>query len=77
MGRPDDAETLLQRSMELLGQVGDNYGLACAQLSLAELYSRRGEHGRGADLLATCRPVFERLGAALELARAQALEPAG
>ncbi len=76
-GRPDDAETLLQRSMELLGQVGDNYGLACAQLSLAELYSRRGEHGRGADLLATCRPVFERLGAALELARAQALEPAG
>ena len=75
-GQTGDAEGLLQRSIELLGQVGDNYGLACAQLSLAELYGRRGEQERSVALLATCRPVFERLGAALELARVQALAPA-
>jgi len=73
----DDAMALLKESIALLGEVGDNYGLACAQLCLAELCSSRGEHELAAELLAQCRPVFERLGAALEMARAQALVPAG
>jgi len=72
----EDAIALLKESIALLSEVGDNYGLACAQLCLAELYSSRGEHELATELLAQCRPVFERLGAALEMARAQALEPA-
>ncbi len=73
----DDGMALLKESIALLSEVGDNYGLACAQLCLAELYNSRGEHELAAALLAQCRPVFERLGAALEMARAQSLEPAG
>lgn len=73
-GRDDDARSLLDRSIELLTEVGDDYGLACAQLSLAELHYRHGEVERGAHLLADCLPILERLGAALELKRAQALQ---
>ena len=73
----DEAMALLKQSIAMLSEVGDNYGLACAQLCLAELHSSRGETELAAALLEKCRPVFERLGAAHELARAQSLEPAG
>ena len=73
-GQTDEAERELQRAIQILSQVGDNYGLACAQLSLAELCSHRRDADRRAQLLAECIPTFERLGAALELARAQTLQ---
>lgn len=67
------AEECLTRSIDLLAQVGDNFGLACAQLSLAEAYSAEGKHTQRDDLLTTCVPVFERLGARPELERANQL----
>ena len=66
-GRVDEAERELQQAIRILTDIGDNYGLACAQLSLAELCSHRRDADRRAQLLAECIPTFERLGAALEL----------
>lgn len=71
-GQPERAEAELQRAVELLRQVNDEYGLACAQLSLAELYERQQQFEPRDALLRTCTPVFERLGATVELQRAQA-----
>ena len=73
-GRVDEAERQLQEAIQILTGIGDDYGLACAQLSLAELCSHRRDADRRAQLLAECIPVFERLGAALELSRAQTLQ---
>jgi tetratricopeptide (TPR) repeat protein len=72
-GQLEEAEEHLLRSIGILTDVGENYGLACAQLSLAELYRRQGQAERAEPLLAACLPVLESLGAALELARAQVL----
>ena len=72
-GRTDDAERDLQRAIHILTEVGDNYGRACAQLSLAEVCSHASDAARRSQLLGECIPVFDRLGAALEMARAQAL----
>ena len=72
-GQTDEAERELQRAIQILSQVGDNYGLACAQLSLAELCSHASDAERRSQLLAESMPVFERLGAALEMGRAQTL----
>jgi hypothetical protein len=72
-GRTDDAERELQRAIHILSDVGDNYGRACTQLSLAEVCSHARDAARRRQLLDECIPVFERLGAAHELARAQTL----
>jgi len=69
-GALDEARVHLDQSIALLGQVGDNYGQACAQLTLAEWLTLRGDIGQRDALLELCVPVFERLGAALELQRA-------
>ena len=74
-GNPVVARTHLDQSIELLGQVGDNYGLACAQLSLAEWHNSAGESVERDALLAQCLPIFDRLGASLELERVQDLLP--
>ena len=37
--RVDEAERHLQEAIQILTDIGDDYGLACAQLSLAELLS--------------------------------------
>lgn len=68
-GRLDEAETNLERAISLLSEVGDNYGLACTQLSLARLQNEQ----RRESLLRECLPVFEQLGAAIELEQAHAL----
>ena len=73
VGRTDDAERELQHAIHILTEVGDNYGRACAQLSLAEVCSHASDAARRAQLLGECMPVFERLGATLEMARAQTL----
>ncbi|HMT20666.1 MAG TPA: tetratricopeptide repeat protein, partial [Promineifilum sp.] len=65
-GRLDQAEASLEKATGLLRGVGDDYGLACAQLSLAELYDGQGQTAPRNDLLTVCMPVFERLGATIE-----------
>lgn len=72
-GRPDQAEASLEKATDLLREVGDDYGLACAQLSLAELYDGQGQIAPRNDLLTACMPVFERLGATIEMGRAEEL----
>ena len=51
-GDVDEAERELQQAIRILTDIGDNYGLACAQLSLAELCSHRRDADRRAQLLA-------------------------
>lgn len=64
----------LHEAIVLLGNVGDNYGQACAQLTLAEVFNATGDPEiQKTQLLQKCIPVFEQLGAAIELARAQVL----
>ena len=72
-GQPEASEANLQQAIELLEKVGDDYGLACAQLSLAEVYDRSKQFRRRDELLDQCVPVFTRLGATIEIARAQPL----
>jgi len=68
-GRLEEAESNLEKAISLLSEVGDNYGLACTQLSLARLQNEQ----RRASLLRECLPVFEQLGAAIELEQAHSL----
>ncbi|RIK21931.1 MAG: hypothetical protein DCC51_05715 [Anaerolineae bacterium] len=64
----------LEQAIKLLGNVGDNYGLACARLSLAELADDSiASRMARIQLLNDCIPEFERLGAAIELERARML----
>lgn len=72
-GRYEEAQTALERSIELLSGVGDDYGLACAQLSLAELGTGLHDDQDRETLLRESLLVFERLGASIELARARHL----
>lgn len=67
-GQTDEAEAHLEKAIALLQSVGDNYGLACTQLSLAQLRAERTE-----SLLRECMPVFERLGAKLEMEQVYSL----
>jgi tetratricopeptide (TPR) repeat protein len=73
MGQQEASEAILQEAIQLLEKVGDDYGLACAQLYLAEVYDRANKIGRRDELLDQCVPVLARLGASLELARAEIL----
>jgi tetratricopeptide (TPR) repeat protein len=72
-GQYGDAEDNFLKAIELLQNLGDNYGLACAQLALARLYDGRQEYARRDELLQECSLVFERLGAAVELKQSQLL----
>ena len=72
-GKIDEAESHFEQAITLLKDMGDNYGLACAQLSLAELKSTQNDQTRQLELLRECLPVFERLGAEIEQRRARAL----
>jgi tetratricopeptide (TPR) repeat protein len=67
------AEASFQKAVELLQSVDDKYGLACAQLSLAEYYDSHEQFELRDNLISECRPVFERLGAAMELERLRPL----
>ncbi len=72
-GRINEAGQYFEQAIRLFSGVGDNYGMACAQLSLAELHD--GQQGKGQRdlLLAECLPVFERLGAQIDAERARKL----
>lgn len=70
----DEAQFTLEQALDTLREVSDEYGLACGQLSLARLYDLRGEPDAAQAELANCIPVFERLGATLDLAAARELQ---
>ncbi len=67
------AETAFLKAVELLQTVDDRYGLACARLSLASHYHRAGQPAQCDALIAECRPIFEQLGAMMEIERLQKL----
>lgn len=70
----DEAQYTLEQAQETLREVSDEYGLACSQLSMARLYALRDEPEAVEGELANCIPVFERLGATLDLATARELQ---
>lgn len=70
----DEAQYTLEQAQETLREVSDEYGLACSQRSLAYLYALRDEPEAAEAELANCIPVFERLGATLDLAAARELQ---
>jgi hypothetical protein len=57
----------------ILREVGQDYGEALSQLSLARFLVGQGRPDEARQALERCVPVFERLGAALDLARAREL----
>jgi tetratricopeptide (TPR) repeat protein len=69
----DLAEAQFGMALDLMKQVGDDYGLACTQLGLARLYHRMNHTDLRDTLLSECVPVFQRLGAILELDDAEIL----
>lgn len=72
-GQADPAAERLLQSIEIQAEVGDEYEKARSQLSLARLYISQTRSDDGAALLDQCTPVFERLGAALDLDAARTL----
>jgi predicted ATPase/class 3 adenylate cyclase len=71
-GQTEAAEASLEKAIGLLRNVGNDYGLACSQLFLAQLHGHRQAERRD-NLLRECLPTFERLGALIEMEQAQAL----
>jgi len=65
------ADAYLNRAIDVLTQVGDEFGLASAQLALAELST--ADLAQRESLLRQCVPTFDRLGAAPEMERARQL----
>jgi class 3 adenylate cyclase/tetratricopeptide (TPR) repeat protein len=72
-GQFDRAEEHIDRSLEILESVGDEYRLARSQLSLAELHIAQGKPMAARVALEQCIPAFERLEAALDLSTAREL----
>jgi class 3 adenylate cyclase/tetratricopeptide (TPR) repeat protein len=72
-GNEAGAEASFLKAVELLQTVDDRYGLACARLSLAAHYHRAGQYEQRDELIGECRPIFEQLGATLEIERLQEL----
>ncbi len=70
----DQAKEYLQESISILEEVGDAYEGACTRLSLAQVHAYRAESTECLVALDHCIPVFERLGAALDLPAARALQ---
>ena len=73
LGQFEQAQGHLYASLALLEQVGDEYEEARSQLALARLHASKGEQPASLAALERCMPIFERLGAALDLVAAQAL----
>jgi predicted ATPase/class 3 adenylate cyclase len=69
------AENDFSEAINLLKQVGDDYGLALTQLELARLYFQWDEFGRCHTLVDEILPTFERLGASIEVESARSLIP--
>jgi adenylate cyclase len=72
-GRFKQAQNYLQASRSLLSELGDEYEEARSLLALGQLYARQDEPEPGLAALEQCIPIFERLGAALDLDAAHRL----
>jgi predicted ATPase/class 3 adenylate cyclase len=72
-GRKDDAGEAVDRAVELLGEVQDEYGTAQALLLRAELNLARGQTEASLADLARVEPVLERLDAVIDLAFVRSL----
>jgi class 3 adenylate cyclase/tetratricopeptide (TPR) repeat protein len=72
-GQLERAQQFLDGSIAILEQVQDHYEWARSLLALAELEYQRGDLAQCSHALDRCAPVFERLGAMLELGRVQDL----
>jgi len=72
-GQLERAQQLLDGSIVILEQVQDHYEWARSLLALAELEYQRGDLAQCSHTLDRCAPIFERLGAMLELGRVQNL----
>ena len=72
-GQIQDAREYLDKSISILGQAKDEYECARSVLALAHLSCSQGEVDRCVEALDRCQPVFERLGASLEVAEGNAL----
>ncbi len=70
----DRAEEYFQQSISMLSEVGDEYGQARSRLALAQLRVNQGDVVDALSDLDWSVPVFERLGAALDLAMAHELQ---
>jgi adenylate cyclase len=67
------AITHLQQSLAIRTETGDVYESARTQLSLAHLHHAKQDEGQAHTFVECCHPVFEQLGATLDLADALAL----
>jgi tetratricopeptide (TPR) repeat protein len=72
-GRFETAIEYLYESIAILEQVGDEYEQARSQLSLAMLHASLGDCQSAGSAVEACLPVFERLGAKLDLDGARTL----
>ncbi len=70
-GQLERAGQLVDESIAILEQVQDHYEWARSLLAQAELAYQRGDLAQCGHALDRCGPVFERLGATLELDRMQ------
>jgi tetratricopeptide (TPR) repeat protein len=75
-GDPDDARTLINESIEISGRIGAEYERARALLSLGSVLQVIDEDRAASRAITGARVVFERLGAAVDLEAARALEAA-
>ncbi len=69
----DVSETHLKHSLDILEEMGDDYQQAQTQLALAQLYTQYQHSHDAQQTLRQCIPIFERLGAAVDLQAAQSL----
>ncbi|OQY45093.1 MAG: hypothetical protein B6242_11265 [Anaerolineaceae bacterium 4572_78] len=69
----EQAKQSLTESMTILNEVGNTYEVARSQLVLAELYAIQQNNDESLALLDKCQPVFESLGASLDLKNAKML----
>jgi tetratricopeptide (TPR) repeat protein len=69
----EQAEQYLVNSITILDEVGNKYEAARSRLSLARLYAAQQKPDAAAGILKKCMPVFENLGAALDLDEARNL----
>ncbi|MFN2226529.1 MAG: tetratricopeptide repeat protein [Anaerolineae bacterium] len=73
-GQLDEAEAQLAAGLAILKEVGEEYEAARCRLSLAEVNVAAGRPEAAREALGRCLPVFERLGARLDLAAAREFE---
>ena len=72
-GQLDQARKHLNRSVLILGQAQDEYEWARSVLALARVDWMQGRADECVAALDRCQPVFERLGASLEVIEGRAL----